>query len=198
MSFYNKNTHCVPIQLVKKSKKEIKLVWHDLFLMSPCCLLIITLFSSRCLQIEWAQRFSLLKCTMKALDNRLCLKAFELLGFLVFKMELIRLGKKCAHTLKHDDLSIKVGYVKVTELMMKKPLWIPYIKKVPGSSALNHSNKQKVVAAWKLEHMALKMQIQMYMAIGKNTHTHIYICNLKTHWSFWLWFTQFVQFCCSI
>lgn len=141
--------------------------------MSPCCLLIITLFSSRCLQIEWAQRFSLLKCTMKALDNRLCLKAFELLGFLVFKMELIRLGKKCAHTLKHDDLSIKVGYVKVTELMMKKPLWIPYIKKVPGSSALNHSNKQKVVAAWKLEHMALKMQIQMYMAIGKNTHTYI-------------------------
>lgn len=174
MSFYNKNTHCVPIQLVKKSKKEIKLVWHDLFLMSPCCLLIITLFSSRCLQIEWAQRFSLLKCTMKALDNRLCLKAFELLGFLVFKMELIRLGKKCTHTLKHDDLSIKVGYVKVTELMMKKPLWIPYIKKVPGSSALNHSNKQSSSGMKTGTYGSKNGDTNVY-AIGKHTHTHTYI-----------------------
>jgi len=81
-------------QLVKKSKKEIKLVWHDLFLMNPCCLLIITLFSSRCLQIEWAQTFSLLPCSMKALDNRLCLKAFELLSLLAVKMELLWLKKQ--------------------------------------------------------------------------------------------------------
>lgn len=51
---YNTSIYCfsIPTRPVTLSEKEIRLGWHNLFLTNPCWLFLITLLSSKYLQID--------------------------------------------------------------------------------------------------------------------------------------------------